>query len=89
MKEFRKRLKQGRSIDWDFLLPYLAIPYVVKPTTDARGQGRGRGAPDPGENSGPVITGGPAGEASDRARRKARRTPEGRRRQTKRPLSTT
>ncbi len=36
MKEFRTRLKHGRSIDWDFLLPYLAIPYVKDP--------RGRGA---------------------------------------------
>lgn len=52
-KEFRTRLKQGRSIDWDFLLPYLAIPYVVKGTTGGA------------EKSDPANMVGSDGEASD------------------------
>jgi len=53
-KEFRTRLKQGRSIDWDFLLPYLAIPYVVKRTTA-----------DSGEKSDPANKVGSKGEVSN------------------------
>jgi serine protease AprX len=30
-EEFRNRLRQGRSIDWDYLLGFLAIPYRVEP----------------------------------------------------------
>ncbi len=30
-EEFRNRLRQGRSIDWDYLLRFLAIPYKVEP----------------------------------------------------------
>ena len=30
-EEFRNRLRQGRSIDWDYLLRFLAIPYKERP----------------------------------------------------------
>jgi serine protease AprX len=30
-KEFEKRLREGRSVDWDYLLPFLAIPYIDSP----------------------------------------------------------
>lgn len=53
LKEFRTRLKQGRSIDWDFLLPYLAIPYVVK-RTDAAWFKDDEGTPDSDENFDPA-----------------------------------
>jgi serine protease AprX len=65
-KAFRNRLKQGRSIDWDFLLPYLAIPYVDKPDVEkpkpgAAAKPEEEGTPDLGEKSEPVNAG-PDGE---------------------------
>ena len=30
-EEFRNRLRRGRSIDWDYLLGFMAIPYRVEP----------------------------------------------------------
>ena len=60
MKEFRTRLKQGRSIDWDFLLPYLAIPYVEK--SEAKNE-EGE-TPDSGEKSDPANMVGTDGEVS-------------------------
>jgi serine protease AprX len=56
-KAFRERLKQGRSIDWDFLLPYLAIPYLERPkTSGAVDQASGDGPPETGEKSEPINT---------------------------------
>ena len=65
MKEFRTRLKQGRSIDWDFLLPYLAIPYVERPAPgDTSAKDAEGGTPDSGEKSDPANMVGTDGEAS-------------------------
>jgi len=61
MKEFRTRLKQGRSIDWDFLLPYLAIPYVEKPDSEKDTEEE---TPDSPEKSDPANMVGTDGEAS-------------------------
>lgn len=63
INKFRNRLKQGRSIDWDFLLPYLAIPYVEKPTGDAKDKPAEAGTHDPVEKSEPANTVGPEVEA--------------------------
>jgi subtilisin family serine protease len=64
-KEFRTRLKQGRSIDWDFLLPYLAIPYIEKPKSNpAAATPTKEVTPNPGEESEGVKTDGIGGEAS-------------------------
>ena len=63
MKEFRTRLKQGRSIDWDLLLPYLAIPYVDRQTAEPEKDVEGE-TPDSGEKSDPANMVGTDGEAS-------------------------
>lgn len=64
MKAFRERLKQGRSIDWDFLLPYLAIPYIVEPETNTASSEDAEKTPDHGEQPDPANMVKPGDEAS-------------------------
>ena len=59
IKAFRERLKQGRSVDWDFLLPYLAIPYVERPKAGGADKPSEAETSVPGEKPEPVNGSGP------------------------------
>lgn len=69
--EFRNRLRQGRSIDWDYLVQFLAIPYRVEPPANPAVVPAPHKASNEDESSDPEGVSTPSGEPGNVAVQKS------------------